>query len=174
MESRHTENRSSPRHTHLAGNLRSSRAEGWSYWNRCGRQRDKSSWAASDYKSWTAQISAEPPDVLLFHWMITHFLWFLEVFNKENRNVRTAAKKTPLIKDLIMMSDYTHNKRQSKRVNSTRAGAAPEQERSIKFHSRDSFAISDQSCASCSDNCLFLDPTFSQELNHLTTSCLSD
>ena len=83
------------------------------------------------------------------------------VFNKENRKVRTAAKKIPLMKD--PEADYTNNKRQSKRANSTERGSAPEQERSIKSYSQDSFAISDQSFASCSDNYLFLNPIFSQE-----------
>ena len=82
-------------------------------------------------------------------------------FNKENRNVKTAAKKTPLMQD--PESDYTNNKGQNERANSTRRGSAPEQERSIKFHSQDSFTISNQSFASCSGNCLFLNPIFSQE-----------
>lgn len=101
MESGHTENRSFPRHTHLAGNPRSSRAEGWSYWNQCGRRMGKSLWAAFGYKSWTAPTSAEPPDVLLFHWMTTRFLWFLAVFNHEKRNARTSIEKPPLTKDFL-------------------------------------------------------------------------
>ena len=72
------------------------------------------------------------------------------VFNKGNRKVRTAAKKTPLMKD--PESDHTSNKRQSERANSTGRRPAPEQERSVKSHSQGAFAISDQSVASGSGN----------------------